>query len=272
MRAIYLWCYFVSLPPLLMVAAHAFIALLIRVRMTAFNSLVRAAYSVQQPSSSDTKVILRSLVICSCPQNLLDEWQSLIHTEAIDGGGCSVDALLWLRGRLQLLWVEQMRLSQIMVKHFAGWHIWQTLFLVVVIIPVVLYILTLHNLQIGHDLLTGLLEIIVPSLFAYLLPILASVLCLAFGHYFMDCACDDVAALLRECSSKATQSSEVCLQTFGHGNESLAALAVFCPITLRDAIRMGPVHIDFPTLFKFVYQVGVGVGLLVTLFSKVLQL
>ena len=86
---------FVSLPPLLMVAAHAFVSLLIRARMSAFNSLVHAARcSVQQPPSSDSKVILCSLVICSCPQNLLDEWQSLIHTEAIDGGGCSVDALL----------------------------------------------------------------------------------------------------------------------------------------------------------------------------------
>jgi hypothetical protein len=40
---------------------------------------------------------------------------------------------------------------------------------------------------------------------------------------------------------------------------------------LRDAIRMGPVPIDFPTLFKFVYQLGIGVGLLITFFSNVLQ-
>ncbi len=262
---------FVSLPPLLMVAAHAFVSLLIRARMSAFNSLVHAACSVQQPRSSDSKVILRSLVICSCPQNLLDEWQSLIHTEAIDGGGCSVDALLWLRGRLQLLWLEQMRLSQGLVKHFAGWHVWQTLFLVVVIVPVALYMVTLTNLQMDQGVLSNLLSLLIPSLFAYLLPILAAILCLDFVHYFIDCACDDVTDLLRECSSSATQSSEVCVQTFGHGNDSLSALAVFCPITLRDAICMGPVPIDFPTLFKFVYQLGVGVGLLINFFSSVSQ-
>ncbi len=48
-------------------------------------------------------------------------------------------------------------------------------------------------------------------------------------------------------------------------------LAVFCPNTLRDAICIGPVPIDFPTLFTFVYQLGVGVGLLITFFSSVLQ-
>ena len=164
-----------------------------------------------------------------------------------------------------------MRLSQGLVKHFAGWHAWQTLFLVVVIVPVALYMLALANLQVDQSLLTNLLSLLVPSLFACLLPILAAILCLAFGHYFIDSACDDVAALLRECSSSATQSSEVCQQTFGHGNESLSALAVFCPNTLRDAICIGPVPIDFPTLFTFVYQLGVGVGLLITIFSNVLQ-
>jgi hypothetical protein len=165
-----------------------------------------------------------------------------------------------------------MRLSQGLVKHFAGWHVWQTLFLVVAIIPVALYLFTLTNLQMDQEVLSNLLSFFVPSLFAYLLPVLAAILCLAFGHYFIDCACDNVTDLLRECGSKATQSSEVYLQTFGHGNESLSALAVFCPITLRDAIRMGPVPIDFPTLFKFVYQLGIGVGLLITFFSSISQI
>ncbi len=89
-----------------------------------------------------------------------------------------------------------MRLSQGLVKHFAGWHAWQTLFLVVVIIPVALDMLTLTNLH-DQSVLITLLSLLVPSLFAYLLPILAAILCLAFGRCFIDCACDDVATLLR---------------------------------------------------------------------------
>ena len=62
--------------------------------------------------------------------------------------------------------------------------------------------------------------------------------------------------LLRECSTTKSTSNIWVLQ---------------CPSVSRDAICIGPVPNDFSTLFKFVYQPGIGGGLLITFFSSVLQ-
>jgi len=92
----------------------------------------------------------------------------------------------------------------------------------------------------------------------------------------MQCACEDVLKVLRECSPKFSPVPQIRVKlVLKHlstaTNDSLSALAVFCPGTSRDAICIGPnfcpFPVDFSWLFDFVSQLFVGVGLLLTLIT-----
>ena len=105
----------------------------------------------------------------------------------------------------------------------------------------------------------------------FCVPFVASILALAIGNFYVQHACDKLALLLQRCSEVAETNADAVGHIFD-GQDSLASIVNFCRFTSQDAYCLYGVQINWLSLARFVYYMGLLVWVLSTsligLFSK----
>jgi len=260
---------FLSLTPVAMVALFAFTAFIVRLRMRAFGSIAQfvgtsmllhlgdhqsptpAHAPVSQLSAHD---VLTALHLCRCPHSVLSKCRALL---LVEGGGGYRDAAAVMQPHLRLLWTVQLRDVQVLAKVGEKWLVVQTVFALSILLPIAAFLSLASQYSALLSILLGILQIY----FLFCVPFVAAMLALAIGNFYVQHACDKLSLLLQRCSEAAETNTEALGPGF-NGQDSLASIVAFCRFTSQDAFRLYDVHINWLSLARFVYYMGLLVWVL----------
>jgi len=260
---------FLSLTPVAMVALFAFTAFIVRLRMRAFGSVAQfvgtsmllhlgdhqsltpAHAPVLQLSAHD---VLTALHICRCPHSVLSKCRALL---LVEGGGGYRDAASVMQPHLRLLWTMQLRDVQVLAKFGEKWLAVQTVFALSILLPIAAFLSLASQYSALLSVVLGILQIY----FLFCVPFVAAMLALAIGNFYVQHACDKLSLLLQRCSEAAETNTEALGPGF-NGQDSLASIVAFCRFTSQDAFRLYDVQINWLSLARFVYYMGLLVWVL----------
>ena len=270
---------FLSLAPIAMVALFIFTTYIVRIRMRAFVcvaqfvgiSMLQQQDGSQSSSSShvpDSKPsvheVLTALHLCRCPQRVLSKCRALL---LVEGGSRYRDAAAVVQPQMQMIWLMQLREIQLLAKFGEKWLLVQTIFALSILLPVAAFL----SLASQYSTLLTIVLSILQLYFLFCVPFVASILALAIGNFYVQHACDKLALLLQRCSEAAETNADAVGHIFD-GQDSLASIVNFCRFTSQDAYCLYGVQINWLSLARFVYYMGLLVWVLSTsligLFSK----
>ena len=262
---------FLSLTPVAMVSLFAFTAFIVRLRMRAFVLLAQfvatsmplqhgdpqsSASSPEPVSKLSAHDVVTALHLLRCPHTVLSKCAALLR---VDGGTSYRDAASMLQPHLRLLWTMQLRDIQLLAKFGQKWLLVQTVFALSSLFPVAAF------LSLAAQYPT-LLIIVLPILQVYVLfclPFVAAILALAIGNFYVQHACDKLALLLQHCSEAAERNTEAFVPAFSQ-HDSLAEIVTFCRFTSHDSFCIFGIQINWMSLARFVYYMGLLVWVMST--------
>lgn len=261
---------FLSLTPVAMVSLFSFTAFIARLRMRAFVSIAEfvGTHTLQRNDCMSTSScrapvaklsvqdVLIALQLCRCPDFVISKCRALLLIEG--GGGCR-DAASVLQSHLRLLWTMQLRDIESVAKFGQRWLVAQTLLALGVLLPIAAFLSLASQYP-------ALLSIVLPILqlyFLFCIPFVAAISALAIGCFYVHHACDKLSLLLDACSQEAETNVEA-METAYKGQDSFASIVTFCRFTSQDAFCMYGVQINWMSLARFVYYMGLAVWVLST--------
>ena len=240
------------LPSQIMVATFAFIFYIVRHRIRAFLSLVRFAHtSGHSVDHQDIPLMLRTL---NCQVAMIYEWTSISQS------GDMGDSVKWMRLQLHRLWMTQIREANTMVKHNRAWLGFQAL--VVLIQLIIMAFSRFFFLPSSGDAFVSL-ALLVPYSRLLLLVMcpLSALFLLAATRWYVDRACLQIEAALEAASAASDSANDASLQKdVCNGEDSLGALLTFCKASSENALQVYGLSIDFMSLVRYVYYVGITFG------------
>jgi hypothetical protein len=260
---------FLSLAPVAMVALFTFTTFIVRIRMRAFVcvaqfvgiSMLQQQDGSQSSSSAhapDSKPsvheVLTALHLCRCPQHVLSKCRALL---LVEGGSRYSDAAAVVQPQMQMIWLMQLREIQLLAKFGEKWLLFQTIFALCLLLPVAAFL----SLASQYSSLLGIVLSILQLYFLFCVPFVASILALAIGNFYVQHACDKLALLLQRCSEAAETNADAVGRIFD-GRDSLASIVNFCRFTSQDAYCLYGVQINWLSLARFVYYMGLLVWVL----------
>jgi hypothetical protein len=267
--------FFLLLAPTAMVAAYAFIAFITRARFGSFVSLVhmliatrtqppRAAHDGEDTttqSASDSgaaaaspldadarRKLLQLLNICRCPDAILA--QVIPAVSSAETSVSPKDVAGVLLPELQSLWMVQIRDTISLSTFHSRWLIAHAAVTLGLLVPLALYFSI--GIRIFPSVNTTIL--VVPYLF-FNLPLLAAVLMMALGQFYVDRACNSLCEMLESCSRRAEKAHREYHFAFRHG-DSLAATVTFCCLFAQRTFCVGPVQINWQTVLRSAYYLA----------------
>ena len=260
---------FLSLAPIAMVALFIFTTFIVRIRMRAFVcvaqfvgiSMLQQQDGSQSSSSThapDSKPsvheVLTALHLCRCPQRVLSKCRALL---LVEGGSRYRDAAAVVQPQMQMIWLMQLREIQLLAKFGEKWLLVQTIFALCLLLPVAAFL----SLASQYSSLLVIVLSILQLYFLFCVPFVASILALAIGNFYVQHACDKLALLLQRCSEAAETNADAVGHIFD-GQDSLASIVNFCRFTSQDAYCLYGVQINWLSLARFVYYMGLLVWVL----------
>jgi hypothetical protein len=191
---------------------------------------------------------------------MIYEWTSI--SQSGDMGDC----VKWLRLQLHRLWMTQIREANTMVKHNRAWLGFQAL--VVLIQLIIMAFSRFFFLSSSGDALNGRpeaasLALLVPYSRLLLLVMcpLSALFLLAATRWYVDRACLQIEAALEAASAASDSANDASLQKdVCNGEDSLGALVTFCKASSENALQVYGLSIDFMSLIRYVYYVGITFG------------
>jgi hypothetical protein len=258
------------LPSHIMVATFAFIFYITRHRLRSFLSLVHFAHSsgnqfahisVNFVDDLDIPTTLKTL---SCQDAMLCEWTSIAQHSNTD------DCAKWMRLQLHRLWMTQIRQANAMVGHHRTWLGFQAL---VVLVQLIIFAVTTFAFR--TTAVTPLATVfdvssIQSNLRTFLVAMcpVSALLFLALTRLQIDQVCLQIEAALEAASAVSDSSTAATLQKdVCNGGDSLGALLTFCKASSENALKVFGLHIDFLSLLRYFYYIGVTFGLVITSIS-----
>jgi hypothetical protein len=240
------------LPSQIMVATFAFIFYIVRHRIRTFLSLVRFAHtSGHSVDHQDVPLMLRTL---NCQVAMIYEWTSVSQS------GDMGDSVKWLRLQLHRLWMTQIREANTMVNHNRAWLAFQALVVLIQLIIMAVSRFFFRASQ-GDALNIALLSPYSRLLLLVVCP-LSALFLLATTRWYVDRACLQVEAALEAASAASDSAKDASLQKdVCNGEDSLGALLTFCKASSENALQVYGLSIDFMSLIRYVYYVGITFGL-----------
>jgi hypothetical protein len=250
---------FLSLAPVMMMVLYILIAFIVRIRMRAFVTIYRfvAECTLEQKDgagssySSDftptARDVLDSLHLCQCPDDLLSKMSSFLLNETRD---CRQDAARIIKSRLQMLWMLQLRDLKLLSKFGDKWLLVQAFVFLSTLLPLAAYC-TLASL---YPVLLPRVLIILCSLALFFLPLIAAFLALALASFYVEQACKRMLLLLHHFGVAQNKDNEFC--PIFDGQDSLSATASFCSFSSQSTFAIFGVSIDWMSLLRFLYYMG----------------
>lgn len=243
------------LAPVAMSILYAFSAFIVRVRMRAFVSIfhfVAESASALPPNSSDStrggQDVLLALHMCRCPHHVLMKARPLLINAGQEG---QKSAAAVLKPQLQMLWTMQLREAQQLTNFCEKWLLFQAVVVLIILIPLAAFcsIASLYPFLVPN---------VTPLLFSFVLyatPFIAAILAMAIGTFYLQRACSQLSLLLLRCGESAETSDDAAAHVFV-GQDSLASIVTFCRFTSQDAFCLFGVQIDWMSLARFLYYMG----------------
>jgi hypothetical protein len=106
--------------------------------------------------------------------------------------------------------------------------------------------------------------------FLFCVPFVAAILALAIGNFYLQHACDKLSLLQERCSEAAERSTEAFGPSSNH-HDSFSEIVTFCRFTSHDAFCLYGVQINWLSLARFVYYMGLLVWVLSTSIISVIS-
>jgi hypothetical protein len=262
---------FLSLTPVAIVSLFTFTAFIVRLRMRAFVSLAefistsaqlhrdddRSLPSAIAPNSKPSAHdVVTALHLLRCPHSVLSKCTALLR---VDSESNYKDAAAAVQPQMRLLWTMQLRDSQRLAKFGGRWLLVQAIFALIFLFPIASFLSLASQYS-------SLIFVVLPILQLYSLfcvPFIAAILALAIGNFYVQHACHKLSLLLERCSEAAERNTEAFGPTFNQ-HDSLSEIVTFCRYTSDDAFCLYGVQINWLSLARFVYYMGLLVWVLST--------
>jgi hypothetical protein len=274
---------FLSFPPASMVAAFAFVAFVTRARFDAFSLLVKSlvhlrthsfrakntASATPDPQSQpdeqaanqapmdygSRRDLLRLLRVCHCPAAVLEQVIPLLSSSQGANPHAVANVLL---PQLQCLWMIQIRDTITLFKHNEKWIVCQAIVILGLLVPFALFY------SVGVTLFPSVpTKFIILPYMLFSFPFIMAVFMTTLGQYYVDRACSAVCDVVENCSA-ASEYQHREYQFVFDGPNSLAATASFCGLFSQRSFCIGALQMNFSTVARAVYYVGVLLFAIVT--------
>jgi hypothetical protein len=272
---------FLSIPSASMVAAYAFVAFVTRARFDAFALLAKSLVDLRThsfrakntasatpdplPDERATKQaqmdngslgdLLRLLRVCRCPSAILEQVIPLLSSAQ---GANPHDVANTLLPQLQCLWMIQIRDTITLAKHNEKWIVCQAIVILGLLVPFALFY------SIGVTLFPSVpTKFIVLPYVLFSFPFVMAVFMTTLGQFYIDRACGVICDVVENCS-KAAEYHHREYQFVFDGPNSLAATASFCSLYSQRSFCIGALQMNFSTVARLLYYVGVLLFAIVT--------
>jgi hypothetical protein len=208
---------------------------------------------VSKPSAHD---VVTALHLLRCPHSALSQCTALLRA---GDGTANTEAAAAVQGQLRLLWTMQLRDIQLLANFGRRWLLVQATFALIILFPIASFLSLASQYS-------SLIAIVLPILQLYLLfcvPFVAALLALAIGNFYVQHACSKLSLLLQRCSEAAERDAAAFASTFNQ-HDSISDIVTFCRFTSHDAFCLYGVQINWLSLARFVYYMGLLVWVLST--------